>query len=317
MCVAHSQAQGSATAHRREALDRNRLLGQSPDAAVGLEAPDRREDVRLAFNPRGAWQEWVVGRVAAGMNRLDRAEVVEQKLRAYAAYRAIDFWDEDRALEAEAIAASLARRPGRTVARLRQNPAGCDWLIRAWRDLAAVPAAEWTPDQNELARHLTGDEVGTDPQAPGFAAGRVAELVDRREMVEEADAVRRALVEAGHLDADVPGLAQLRRDARATERHLRWYVDHLATAPAAGPAADPRSTRPDGTNPIAPTPGGPETDGTNPIERVEPPARPLAGRSATDFAPLGRPVEPSRASRRARRAASARERAAAWAGERR
>ncbi len=141
------------------------------------------------------------------MVRIDRCSRIERRIRDLAAYRAIEFWDLDQKLEVETLALQIQKQPGKTVAKLRQTPAGCDWLLARWRFLAKLDPQAWTDQQRSLAGSLVGNDPILDPSAPGFAAEQVAELEVLRERVEEADEIARGLVEAD-LSDDIPSLSR-------------------------------------------------------------------------------------------------------------
>ena len=275
----------------RRGRRRAQALAELHEGDVLVEEADLRarhgREVAAMLRPSGAWQEWIAGEVATLMVRITRTERVERKLRAYASYRAIDFWEDDQKLEAETLGRKLAKVPARVVARLRLSPAGCDWLARQWRTLAAVETADWSPEQRALATHLVGGDPAVDPTRIGFIAEQVADLAAQRVRVEEADAILRGLVEADLSDDGVPGLAQLRRYARSLQRRLTWCLDHFhlaaslgIAAPSPAPATPPvepiSETKPiaseqapkiDETKPISPE-QTPRIDETKPFERL-------------------------------------------------
>jgi len=184
-------------------------------------------DIDRAFKLRNGWQDWLTSEIATIMVRLDRCARIERRLRDWASYRAIDFWEEDQLVEVETLATKLDRDPARVVARLRQSPTGCDWLLRRWRALAKAEAQDWTEAQKTLAGRLVGGNSEVDPTAPGFAERQVLDLEAGRERVEEADTILRGLVEADLSDEGVPGLTKLRRYSRSLHRQIKWYVDQF------------------------------------------------------------------------------------------
>ena len=183
--------------------------------------------VAEAFRPRNRWQEWLTARIATMMTRVDRSERVERKLRDWASYRAFDFWDDDRELLAHDVAGRLRRDPGRAVRKLKQIPAGIDWLVGRWRSLAKLAPGDWTDEDHRHAADLLGGDESVDPATPGFAAAQIEALEADRARVEEADAILRGLVEADLSDSNVPDLNKLRREVRASHRQLKWYADQF------------------------------------------------------------------------------------------
>ncbi len=188
---------------------------------------DRVRGISSAFKPRDEWQDWLTGSVATLMVRIDRCERVERKLRELASYRAIDFWEDDQAVEVETLASKIDRDPGRVVAKMRRTPAGLEWLLKRWRILAMVEPTDWTDEQRALAGRLVGGDLEVDTTRPGFAAEAVLELEARRTRVEDADAILRGLVEADLSEDAVPGLVKLRRYLRSLQRQMTWYVDQF------------------------------------------------------------------------------------------
>lgn len=182
--------------------------------------------IYLAFKPRNGWQDWLTSEIAVIMVRINRCTRIERRMREYASYRAIDFWEDDQKVEVETLALKIHRDPARTVAKLRLTPVGCDWLQSRWRLLSRTNPTEWTEEQHNLASVLVGGDPSVDPTAPGFAAGQVAELEARWLRVKEADEVARGLVEADMSD-DIPNLSRLRRYQRGLQRQMRWYVDQF------------------------------------------------------------------------------------------
>jgi len=216
----------SKRAWRREGLMKH-LVEPTVVAETASLLEQQAGEIYEAFKPRDGWQDWLTGTIATIMLRINRSERVERKLRDYASYRAIDFWEDDEKLAVETVALKIAKEPSRVVAKLRETPAGIDWLIARWRILDRVEPQSWTEGQRDLAAQLVGGDPAVDPSRPGFVAESIAGLEALRERVEEADAIVRGLVEADLHDDGVPGLAKLRRHVRSLHRQLKWYVDQF------------------------------------------------------------------------------------------
>ena len=180
-----------------------------------------------AFQPRNGWQDWLTSAIATLLLRISRCDRIERKLRDLASFRAIDLWEEDQALAVEVLAGRLAQNPSRVVRQLRETPAGIDWLIVRWNNLARVDSADWTEVDRNLALLLLGGNEAIDPTGPGFAQTRMDELRNLRDQVEEADNITRGLVEADLCDDKVAGLARLRRYSRSLHRQMKWYIDQF------------------------------------------------------------------------------------------
>ena len=203
------------------------LLNPTIVAETALLLEQQANEVFAAFKPRNGWQDWLASTIATLIIRINRSERIERKLRDYASYRALDFWEDDQKLAVETIATRIARDPAKVVAQLRATPAGVDWLLARWQILARVEATGWGDDLRTLAAHLTGNDAAVDPAAPGFVAGRITALAEYRDRVAEADTIARGLVEADLNDDAVPNLAKLRRYVRSLHRQLKWYVDQF------------------------------------------------------------------------------------------
>ena len=214
------------TAARREKL---RLMLVDP--MVVVEDPelltDQARAIEGAFKPRNGWQDWLTSEIAVNMIRINRCSRIERRMRDMASYRAIDFWEDDQALEVETLALKIEKDPARVLAKLRQSPAGLDWLLKRWRFLAKIEPKDWTVEQRHLAGRMVGGDLEVDPMSPGFVDAQVAELEAVRGRVEEADAILRGLVEADLSDESVPGLHKLRRYSRSLHRQMTWYIDQF------------------------------------------------------------------------------------------
>ena len=215
----------------RQAARREKVVSHLVDPIIVDEDPrlltDQARDIYEAFKPRNGWQDWLTSEIAVLMVRINRCSRIERKMRDWASYRAIDFWEDDQKVEVETLAQKLHLDPSKVVAQLRQSPTGCDWLTARWRILAKVDPTEWTEGQRTMAGCLVGDDPAVDPTAPGFAADQVAELAEQRQRVEEADAIARGLVEADLSDDKVPNLGRLRRYARSLHTQMKWYIDQF------------------------------------------------------------------------------------------
>ena len=214
----------------RRVWRRETVLRQLVNPTVVAESAELLEqqfvDIHAAFQPRNGWQDWLTSMIATLMLRINRAERIERKLRDWASYRAFDFWEDDQQLAVETIALKIAKEPARVVRKLRETPAGIDWLMTRWRALERVEPRDWTDEQHELAARLVGRDA-VDPLTRDFIGSQLAELANHRARVEEADAIIRGLVEADLHDDGVPGLTRLRRYVRSLQRQMTWYVDQF------------------------------------------------------------------------------------------
>ena len=92
--------------------------------------------------------------------------------------------------------------------------------------MAQTPSDQWTAAQRTLAG-LIQPGGADEALAADFAERRLAILRDRRARLVPADEVLRELVESGLSSEVSPALAQHRREVRALQRQLKWYVAEL------------------------------------------------------------------------------------------
>ena len=297
-----------ARASRRQALrDVIRRPVSGAETAAAL-AATWAGGVADQFALQTPWQIWLGEQMAELMAQINHLGQVEQRLRAWTAYRAIDFWDDDQQLAAETLGLKLGRTPGKVVAQLRASVAGCDWLLARWRALARTGAPDWTDEQQLLASHLLGTPLGS-RVAPDQVAAQIHDLEAQRDRAERADDLLRSLVEAGLADGATPDLAWVRRLARTLHARLQWLLTQLRSTPlVALDSAPPATAAPTETKPLSPTPPTAETKPFEPApahpDQPALPPRELAherltdenpGRGASRFADRKQRFDPVRA----------------------
>lgn len=247
MTIARPLGQPNATASGVSELIAEAALAPLPGlACASFAALDPIADGR---------RQWVVGQVAALQMQISRNQEVQRCYRERAAFRAREFWFEDQKLHVEIQAEKLVRNPGKTVALLRQTPAGCDWLIQRWGQLDPIDVSAWTAEQKTLATRLAGRTPEAGATLACSPAAEIAALRAHRTRVELADTLDRNLVLADLTDDLGPEFARLRRFEQALLTRLRYFLGLLATsAPDSVTPTDP--PRPAPTPPAAtkPTP---------------------------------------------------------------
>ena len=251
------------------------------------------------LKPQTEYHSWLVDKIAVYSLRIDRAERMERRLRDRKAMVAELGWEDDRRLDAEALGSKLALRPAEVVEKLRQTPAGCDWLICRWAMLARLAEVNdgvWTADQTSLAFHLLGTPLelreGLRPgdwvvqdggvqadnsmeNLASLARRESAALTERRESITGLDEVDRALTEADLFDESHPELKRLRRHESTLHNRLRWCLKqleyqspHRSPHPDLKPAWRPTlSLEPEPSDPPPPADRQPaEATGPKPLE---------------------------------------------------
>jgi hypothetical protein len=194
--------------------------------------------------------DWLRNQVTVTMDRINRAQRIETKLRERACLKAKLCWDSDRQIEAEVLGAKLADDPTGVVASLKKTPQGCGWLLKRWALLAYTADCDgnWTLDQQKLAIRMMGTPVQFQNEAnllslfqvEGRAVRSGADLalvarreikvlLEHREKVAPIDEAAKLLAERDELanDAETPELRQANRHERGLYLRLRWLVRQI------------------------------------------------------------------------------------------
>lgn len=239
---------GPRTAEGKERSRRNALRhGLSGDGIVltdefTLQVQERKEAQYREYLPDGPAQRWYYERICIESVRLDTvvhriAAVVDE-----AAERAIESWDEDRAVEAADLARPLADEPDRVQPRLLQSKQGAEHLLGLWRELDRRAGLGEDPlSLLDSAMDLIGIPkggragaapalLGDDPRAGwrSLVDDATAELRRRLDdYLIERDLRARARAEHG-IDEESPVLLRLRRyEADLTRRLNGWKAELL------------------------------------------------------------------------------------------
>ena len=184
--------------------------------------------------------------------RIELAQQVEERERGLASMRATQCWEEDRAADAERLAARLAKRPEKVARQLRQTIQGCELMIGRWemlREAAAQPGG-WTEIHQALAFDLQGIPLHY-RFVPTPAAQQNA-VVDRevhalqvlQSQLIPCDAFERDSARQGLSNTASPGLRNAIRYEAALTRRLQWCLKHAPrradeTKPTPTPAPSP------------------------------------------------------------------------------
>ena len=237
---------GPTTEEGKDQSRRNALKhGLAGEGVVLPEAETRAVETRMAewhssLRPFDAYQTWLLEVIATESARVDRCRGHESALRNEAVLRAEASWDDDRTRQAEEVAATLPKNPGRTCARLKATAPGCRLLREWWRGLGrAIEAGGWDADQEALALDLLGvpKALRAGAASPLDARGE-ASAIDRRKAVvaEQVADLDRLLDEVllsredrdreaaaiGMGSDDGEAVARLRRYESACMRRLQW-----------------------------------------------------------------------------------------------
>ncbi len=282
---------------------------------------DRRaEALEGELSPSGVLGRALVLRLALLSVRLERCAVHEAAATAERVRRAVDDFDDRRALEVESAFAGLGADPVGSLRRLRRMPEGVDRLVAAWQGLAADlrrPEPAWDDARGrlvdalmgrspaevgssialDLSRLILGDTPGgaRDPLAPGRMLG----LIDRE--VAKLDDHRRTLdlvaIAADRLEAPDRALFDhspesnlARRYEAAAERGLYRALRELRQVEAE--ALDlPPPPAPEARPPVA---------SFTPVPPPSKPEAPTAPSPAPPAAPVAPPSPPAPVSTPAR-----------------
>lgn len=247
---------------------------------------------RRELRPVGVLQEQLFEQVVVDSIRVERCQKTFFALCSLHAQRARDQWDFDRRLEAESLAAGLAKRPAMVAAKLALTPHGCDTLVSLWRGLKSSLERHrtWTENQRSLALdllgihpHLRDAETPIDPAEGDEYEARsqvveseIARVISARERTLALDASERAMAEQT-LGVEFTKPAQLidRYERNAFRRYqLAWkgLQEAKRSDETAQPVAPAPITAPVAAKPIAaPTPIAPLSIA---VHAPEPLARP-------------------------------------------
>jgi hypothetical protein len=129
------------------------VLSEATAAAI----EERKQAWSSGYELDGPEAEWTYHGMVAASLQIDRAEAALDLHQYDFASRAILAWDEDRRVEAEAVAAKLARNPGLSARTLEASRHGVELLIEHWERLAeALDAGDWDDDERSHALDLLG-----------------------------------------------------------------------------------------------------------------------------------------------------------------
>jgi hypothetical protein len=249
------------------------MAGESATVEAGLspEFEKRREAWAAGLSPVDEAGHWALDRAVAASFQIERCERAMEDVVQTTRERAKLVWDQDRAAEAAAVAARLARDPALVSRQLETTYAGVGLLIASWSrllealetpggwsdsdastalDLLAIPAdlrSGWTP--------IDGPE-GSDLAA--FRRELVLGEIERLERLrDEALAPLDDLERCQAMTGDV---ALLSKQARLIQRYERgaWrrYRESIreVTSPASEPIPTPKPARSEPTSRPAPPP---------------------------------------------------------------
>ena len=138
----------------------------------------RRQFFWKSYKPDGALQRWLYDRICIETVRADACLHRMIALRDEAATRAGESWEDDRALQAEELGASIGRRPELVQPKLLRSKHGALWLVAHWEELERQYDlnGEWTEAASSRAMDLPradgrgqgGGLGGPDPRRGGW-----------------------------------------------------------------------------------------------------------------------------------------------------
>lgn len=221
---------------------------------------DRMVNWRSNYQPATPREEWLFSEIVVNSVRVERCRAHESGERSDLVRRAEVWWESDRRLAVERVAARLSSKPVLVAAELRSSRYGCLWLIERWEKLAEIGAAggAWNEAQTRLAYDMLGtpEELRNRPpwHAPGtldgFARCEISMLRVRLDVyLDEADDRDQAKSEMGIESEPSRPVSLLRRYENACWRKLVWAENRLVAerngrekptvvTPAAAPIVD-------------------------------------------------------------------------------
>jgi hypothetical protein len=198
-------------------------------------------------------QEWLYERMVVASVRSDRCTREQSSLQSYQAERARTCWNDDRQLEADEIAAGLARRPSLVVRRLGRTRQGCEWMMHQWEELHLVFIVnlEWNEAQTSTALDLLGiapalrDGLGFPPNQPlDQVVGQTITGLQKRidAGLADLDAREQEYAESGEPITPSRDLIRLRRYEAECMREYYRSRSELLTSLAKTNTAQPEAT---------------------------------------------------------------------------
>jgi hypothetical protein len=184
------------------------------DPATSAAIEERKMEWASGYPTLTPEGDWTFHKLISSSFQIDRAEASMDVHKREFAARAEHAWDEDHRLEAEIVAARMARNPGLALRTLEANRHGAELLIDRWNRLgnALDTAGDWNEVEREHALDLLGIPAdlrrggtpvdfpeGADPIASRRAIVRfqVERLTIRKaESLEPLDEMHRAYAEA-------------------------------------------------------------------------------------------------------------------------
>ena len=189
--------------------------------------------------PATSHEKWLVEQLALATIRIDHCRLEEDCLRTQTSQRAAICWAEERKVDAEELAAKLARNPALVVAKLRATLYGSDWLRERWEFLEeAAMEGVWDEKQKALALDMLGVSIefrgsserllggGPDGESQAMIARREIKRIDAT--VENGlayiDEREQKMAEEGvSLSVSAPARLLRRYEAEAWKRY--WWAD--------------------------------------------------------------------------------------------
>ena len=209
---------------------------------------------RALFHLVDMQDEWFFSELVVNTVKLERARREESVLCGYLMERARVFWNNDRALETEELAAKISRNPALIWRKLNGTRHGCEWLIRRWGHLLSIIESSdpWDEHHQRLLDDLSGipldlrrpDDASRadkdDPELIAYVHSQIADLESiASNELSFSDRMEHDAASLGfYLKAPKP-LSQVRHYIAG---FTRVYENALARLTAAGRCVDPKST---------------------------------------------------------------------------
>ena len=204
--------------------------------------------------PATSHQRWLVEQLALATIRIDQCRLEEDCLRTQTSQRAVNFWDEERQVDAEELAGKLARNPPLIVAKLRRTLHGSFWLRERWESLEVVAMeGVWDEKQRALALDMLGVSIefresgkrllgGPDGESQAVIARREIERIDAsfENGLAYIDEREQKMAEEGvSLSVSAPARLLRRYAAEAWKRY--WWADRELKAGRPSQESRPRN----------------------------------------------------------------------------
>ncbi len=204
------------------------------------QSEQRLMDWNADLKPVGVSQEFLVQEISESTAETQRFRAMLKMRQDQLAQRLETDWDDEMRMAVERIVVELDYNPPLAVQKLMMTPHGCDWMIDAWRRIAAyledkqkLTDIEWTVGLNLLgtpkAIRNHSKIWNATTNVTKTAAAQIAALEDRKASRLPFDARDRQNAISGQslAFAETDEIKAIRKELAASEKRMKWAWSRL------------------------------------------------------------------------------------------